>query len=106
MVSLERVSPVEQSFTLDVPVGPKRNGAAKISLVSGDTGDASSLVQETLQCSDVHVSDTGLHINIAMQSDREAPAIPGIVSSRHQHGDFQLACFWLRQSRSVTMVVA
>ena len=88
VVSLGQVSPVEQSFTLDVPVGPKGNGAAKISLVSGDTNDASSVVQQTLECSDVHVSATGLHINMAMQSDREAPAIPGVVSSRHQHGDF------------------
>ncbi len=89
VVSLGQDSPVEQSFTLDVPVGPKGNGAAKISLVSGDSSDASSLVQQTLELSDVHTSATGLHINMAMQSDRQAPAIPGVVSSRHQHGEFQ-----------------
>ena len=89
VVSLVRDSTTDQSFTLDVPVGPKGNGAAKISLISGDSSDASSLVQQTLECSDVHASATGLHINMAMQSDREAAAIPGIVSSRHQHGDFQ-----------------
>ena len=89
VVSLGQVSPVEQSFTLDVPVGPKGNGAARVTLVSGDVGDSRSLVQQTFQCSNVHASATGLHINMAMQSDREAPALPGVISSRHQHAEFQ-----------------
>ncbi len=89
VVSLGEATPSEQSFTLDVPVGPGGNGAAKISLVSGTSADASSLVQQTFECSDVHASATGLHINMAMQSDREAPAIAGIVSARRQHGEFQ-----------------
>ena len=89
VVSMGQNSAAEQSFTLDVPVSAGRSGAAKVGLVSGSTGDAQSLVQQFLECSDVHLSATGLHVDIAMQFDREAPAIAGVVSARHQHGEFQ-----------------
>lgn len=89
VVTTGQNSAVEQSFTLDVPVSPGGSGAAKIDLVSGSTGDAQSLIQQSLECSGVHPSATGLHVDIAMQSDREAPAVVGVVSARHQHGEFQ-----------------
>jgi hypothetical protein len=89
VVSLGQNDAVEQSFTVDVPVSAGRSGAAKISLVSGSSGDAQSLIQQILECSDVRPSATGLHVDIAMQSDREAPAIAGVVSARHQHGEFE-----------------
>lgn len=89
VVSMSQNSAVEQSFTLDVPVSAGASGAAKVSLVSGSNGDAQSLIQQFVECSNVHPSATGLHVDIAMQSDREAPAIAGVVSARHQHGEFQ-----------------
>ncbi len=79
---------VPQSFLLDVPVAPGRTGISKISMVSGMNGDAQTIVQQTLECSNVHSSATGLAMDIAMESDREAPAVAG-VSARHQHGVFQ-----------------
>lgn len=64
-------------------------GAARASITSASEGDAQSFVQELLECSNVHASATGLALHITWQSDREAPAIPGIVSARYQHGEFQ-----------------
>ena len=79
----------KQSFMLDVPVAPEKMGAASISVISGSKGDAKSVIQQLLECTDVHATSSGLALHIAMQSDREAPAIPGLVSARHQHGEFQ-----------------
>lgn len=79
----------KQSFVLDVPVTPGKMGAARADLISGSDGDGQSVVQELFRCSNVHASATGLALDIAMQSDREAPAIPGVISARHQHGQFQ-----------------
>jgi hypothetical protein len=78
-----------QSFVLDVPVSPRTTGVARVSLISGSDGDAQSVVQQLFQCSNVHASATGLALDIAMQSDREAPAVPGVITARHQHGQFQ-----------------
>lgn len=78
-----------QSFMLDVPVSQGRMGTARANLTTASEGDSQSVVQQLFECSDVHASSTGLEMHIAMQSDREAPAIPGLVSARHQHGDFQ-----------------
>jgi hypothetical protein len=78
-----------QSFVLDVPVAPGKMGAAQVSLLSGTNGDPQSIVKQLFECSDVHPTATGLALHVAMQSDREAPAIPGLVSARHQHGEFQ-----------------
>jgi hypothetical protein len=79
----------KQSLVLDIPVAPGQMGAARADLVSGSDGDAQSVAQQLLECSNVHASSTGLTLHIAMQSDREAPAAPGLVSARHQHGEFQ-----------------
>ncbi len=79
----------KQSFVLDIPVAPGKTGAARMNLVAGSEGDAQSVVQQLFECSNVHATSTGLALNIAMQSDREAPAIPGLISARHQHGEFQ-----------------
>ncbi len=79
----------KQSFVLDIPVVTGKMGAARATLVSGSEGDTQSVVQQLFECSGVHASSTGLAMHIAMQSDREAPAIPGLISARHQHGEFQ-----------------
>jgi len=79
----------KQSFVLDVPVTPGKMGAARVNLIAGSAGDAQSVVQQLFQCSNVHASATGLAPDIAMQSDRETPAVPGFISARHQHGQFQ-----------------
>ena len=79
----------KQSFVLDVPVTPGKMGTARVNLIAGSDGDAQSVVQQLLQCSNVHASATGLALDIAMQSDREAAAVPGVISARHQHAQFQ-----------------
>ncbi|ADV82096.1 hypothetical protein AciPR4_1272 [Terriglobus saanensis SP1PR4] len=79
----------KQSFVLDVPVAPSKMGVARANLISGSDRDKQSVTQQLFECSNVHASSTGLALHIAMQSDREAPAIPGLVSARHQHGEFQ-----------------
>ncbi len=79
----------KQSFVLDVPVASGKVGAARANLISESEGDAQSVVQHLLECSNIHASSTGLAMHIAMQSDNEAPSIPGLISARHQHGEFQ-----------------
>lgn len=79
----------KQSFMLDIPVAPGNMGAAEASLISGSKGDPQSIVHQVFDCTDVHPTATGLALHIAMQSDREAPAITGLVSARHSHGEFQ-----------------
>ena len=79
----------KQSFMLDVPVTPGKMGAASASLIAESDGNAASVVQQLFECRNVHASATGLALDIAMQSDREAPAIAGVVSARHNHGQFQ-----------------
>lgn len=79
----------KQSFMLDVPVVPGKMAAAEASLISGSKGDPQSIFHQVFDCTDVHPTATGLALHIAMQSDREASAIPGLVSARHSHGEFQ-----------------
>ena len=79
----------KQSFMLDVPVAPGKMGVARANLMSASEGDTQSVMQQALECSNVHASATGLALHIALQSDSEAPAIAGVVSARHQHGEFQ-----------------
>ena len=86
-ISNQGSSQPSQSFTIDVPVAPGHPGSSAISFTSG-LGSASPEVS-SWQCSDVHESATGLAIKVAMTSDGEAPAIPGVVSARHRHGAFQ-----------------
>ncbi len=81
----------KQSFMLDVPVASGKTGVAQASLTSASAGDAHSVVQQLFECSNVHPTSTGLALTISMQSNREAPAIPGLISARHQHGEFQRA---------------
>lgn len=89
LIDSGRGEAARQTFTLDVPVAAGKMGAAEISLISGSKGDAQSVVRQLFDCTDVHATSTGLGLHIAMQSDGEAPAIPGLVSARHQHGEFQ-----------------
>lgn len=95
----------KQSFVLDVPVTPGRMGAASVNLTSGSDGDAQSVVQQLLQCGKVHVSATGLALDIAMQSDREVPAIPGVISVLTYLSNHALSLVMksgsLRQSRPI-----
>ncbi len=79
----------KQSFMLDIPVAPGKMSAARANLMSASEGDTQSVVRQILECSNVHASAKGVGLHIAWQSDREAPAIPGVVSARHQHGEFQ-----------------
>lgn len=67
----------------------EERGGARISLISGSDGDAQPAIQQFFQCSNVHASERGLALDIAMQSDREAPAVTGVITARHQHGRFQ-----------------
>lgn len=89
VVDSGRREAANQSFVLDVPVASGKMGAAQVSLLSGTDGDPQTIVQQLFACSDVHATATGLALHISMQSEREAPAIPGLVSARHQHGEFQ-----------------
>ncbi len=79
----------KQSFMLEVPVVPGKMGAAAVNLVSGSKGDPQSVAQQSFECTEIHRTATGLGLHIAMQSDREVAAIPGLVSARHSHGEFQ-----------------
>jgi hypothetical protein len=89
VVDSDQAGAGRQSFVLDIPVVTGKMGVARAMLISGSEGDAQSVVQQLFECTGVHATSTGLALHIAMHSDREAPAIPGLISARHQHGEFQ-----------------
>jgi hypothetical protein len=49
-----------QTFVMDVPVLPGRPGTSSLNLSSGATGQVEGTTRESLQCTDVHESATGL----------------------------------------------
>ncbi len=77
-----------RAYPLSAPT--KLGGTARANLTTASEGDSQSVVQQLFECSDVHASSTGLEMHIAMQSDRVAPAIPGLVSARPSMEKIQL----------------
>jgi hypothetical protein len=62
-----------QRFVLDVPVMPDRPGQAEMNLTTGATGHAETGPKQTLRCTDVHASETGLAANVSYTVDSVSP---------------------------------
>lgn len=62
-----------QSLVLEVPVGRDQPGIAKMTLSSGSMGQVEGSVAESLQCSDVHETATGLAAEVTFTMDRITP---------------------------------
>lgn len=64
-----------QSMVLDVPVAPDHPGMSGMTSAAGLTGQVDGSVQQSLQCTDVHQSETGLAaaVTFAMDSVTKAP---------------------------------
>jgi hypothetical protein len=79
-----------QSFVLDVPVMHDRSGMSSMSLAAGTTGQLAGSMQENLQCTDVHVSSTGLAAKIAftMHSVSSEP-LPDSTEPLHRQLTFE-----------------
>ena len=61
-----------------------------MSLVTGSTGKTEGSVQENLQCTDVHESDTGLAAKVSFTSDNVSlEPLPGATEPLHHHLAFQ-----------------
>jgi hypothetical protein len=58
-----------QSLVLDVPVSAERAGISGMNLATGLTGQVEGSVQESLQCTEVKESATGLAVKVAFTMD-------------------------------------
>ncbi len=78
-----------QSYSVDVPVAAGQPGIATITMASGSTASTQATAQQTIQCTDVHESPTGLaaSVSIAMDSEPSAP-LPGSSEPIHHHLQF------------------
>jgi hypothetical protein len=79
-----------QSFVLDVPVTRERSGMSSMSLAAGPTGQLEGSMQESLQCTDVHESSTGLAAKVAfsMHSVSSEP-LPNSTEPLHHQLTFE-----------------
>lgn len=79
-----------QSFVLDVPVEPDHPGISGMNLASGSVGQLEGSVQQSLQCTDVRESATGLAANIYYTADSiSSKRIPGLPEPVHSRAAFQ-----------------
>ena len=78
-----------QTFVLDVPVTQDRAGMAGTSTVSGLTGDPAGNAQESLECTEVRESATGLAANVAFSMDSVVAPLPGSAEPRHRNLTFR-----------------
>jgi hypothetical protein len=73
-----------QSFALDVPVLPDRPGTTSMHLAAGPAGQIEGSTQQNLECTDVHISATGLAAKISFSIDRvPLEHLPGIDEPLH-----------------------
>jgi len=78
-----------QTFVLDVPVTQDRAGVAGTSTVSGLTGDPAGNAQETLECTEVRESATGLAANVAFSTNSIVAPLPGSREPQHRNLTFR-----------------
>jgi hypothetical protein len=78
-----------QSYSVDVPVASGQPGVAIISMASGSTGNSQATAQQTIQCTDVHESPTGLAASVSIVMDGEpSAALPDSSEPVHHHLQF------------------
>jgi hypothetical protein len=65
-----------QSIVLDVPVAPDHPGTSGMTSAAGITGQVDGSVQQSLQCTDVHESETGLAAAVTFAMDSVAKDPP------------------------------
>ena len=78
-----------QTFVLDVPVTQDRAGMAGTSTVSGLSGDPAGNVQESLECTGVRESATGLSANVAFSMNSIAAPQTGSREPRDRNLTFK-----------------
>jgi hypothetical protein len=79
-----------QSFVLDVPVRPDRPGTANMSGAAGSTGEIDGIVKQTLRCSEVRLSPTGLTAKVAFSIDSvSSEPLPGSDEPLHNQLTFE-----------------
>ena len=74
-----------QSFVLDVPVTNGRMGMSGVNSAAGLTGQVEGSVQESLQCTDVQESATGLAARVSFDMDSVRKPMPGSTEPVHSH---------------------
>lgn len=78
-----------QSLVLDVPVLRDRPGMTGMSMASGSTGQTEGSITQTLQCTDVHESSTGLAAKVSFVAGSVSPAPSGSTEPRHHQLTFE-----------------
>jgi hypothetical protein len=77
-----------QSFVLDVPVSPDHPGTSSLSVSTGLTGQEEGSVEQTLQCTDVHASATGLAAKVAFTMHTVLHPLPNSNEPLHRQMNF------------------
>jgi len=71
-----------QSFVFDVPVSAGHSGQAEMNLTSGPADQAETAVRQTLKCTGVHASQSGVAAKVSYTMESVSPEpMPG--SSEH-----------------------
>ncbi len=79
-----------QRFVFDVPVTPDYPGEAAMNLTSGLTGPAEIGSKQSLKCTDVHASPTGLATKFSYTMDSVSPeSVPGSTEHLVSHFVFE-----------------
>lgn len=77
-----------QTIVLDVPVTHGRSGMAATTVLSGLAGEPEGNLQESLQCTDVQESATGLAAKVVFSVDSMGQPLPGSEEPRHHNLTF------------------
>jgi hypothetical protein len=77
-----------QSFVLDVPVTQERSGTSGLNVTAGLTGQTEGSIQESLQCTDVKESATGLAGKVTFSMDTLMEPAPNSTEPRHRQLTF------------------
>ncbi len=79
-----------QSFALDVPVVAGRSSVSSMTASGASTGQSEGSYRESLQCVDIHETETGLaaEVDFSMDSVPLEP-LPGTTEPRHSQMVFE-----------------
>jgi hypothetical protein len=79
-----------QSFALDIPVTKSRPGESIMGVAAGSSGQEEGRVRESLQCTNVHQSVTGLAAKVSFAMNSVSPeALPGSTEAVHHNLTFE-----------------
>ena len=74
-----------QTLSVDVPVQSNHPSAATIATLAGEDGRPETTLQQTLKCTDVHLTSTGLAAQVTLVADSVTRPTPASLSEPIHH---------------------